>query len=197
MPVKWFWKSDLRKDDSDDSAWTEYAVAQIGKIEKGFRNSQTKKGKKTMTMGKYIIDFENEIQRRADDDQLQRGIKRVEVDSDSDSDSDGSPSKKRTGTCSIKKKLFVRGPGFDHPAYVAKVIEEMGGLMTPNVTSTTDYVLCPEGDKFDAGNAKLSLARKFRVPVVLLPEDFSSDDNKKRKSIVLTAMERKNMVFYD
>ena len=194
MTVKWFWKSDLRKDDSDNAAWTEYSVSQIGRIEKGYKG---KDRNQTLTMGKYIIDFENEIQYRKDDDQLQRGIKRIIEDSDSDSEEGDSPSKKRSGTCSIKGKLFVRGPGFTDPAYVNKVVEELGGLSTPNVTSSSDYVLCPEGACFEAGNAKLSLARKFRIPVVLLPEDFSAADKASRKSIVLTAMERKNIIFYD
>jgi len=76
--MSWYWKSDLRLKDDDESSWTAYSSSDSTKIEKAFN-----KGQKTFTLNnKYKIDFKTLIQVRKDDANKQRAIKRVEKNED-------------------------------------------------------------------------------------------------------------------
>jgi len=58
MTAKWYWKSDLRLKDDNDSAWKEYDAALTQKLEKAHQ-----KGQKTLKLTPpYSIDFQLNIQ---------------------------------------------------------------------------------------------------------------------------------------
>eukprot|EP01122_Echinamoeba_exundans_P002145 TRINITY_DN12101_c0_g1_i1.p1 TRINITY_DN12101_c0_g1~~TRINITY_DN12101_c0_g1_i1.p1 ORF type:complete len:185 (+),score=21.34 TRINITY_DN12101_c0_g1_i1:16-570(+) len=75
--MSWSWKSNLRLGDSDESAWTPYAVADMTTLETAWTTGS--KEKPITLNGFYSVDLQRMLQIRKDDPSRQRPIRRLDV----------------------------------------------------------------------------------------------------------------------
>ncbi|KAJ9459448.1 hypothetical protein DIPPA_31743 [Diplonema papillatum] len=186
--MSWYWKSDLRKGDDDDEAWTPYAQAQCDVLEKALRQK-----KKEIEMAPHVVNLKGMYQYRKGDHERQRTVKRVEEEDSDDSDEPKlkGPQTKRQKTMGVRDKSFARSGTFSSNKKISDTISKLGGICVSSVTKDIDYLLCAADSDLDT--LKAGQARKFRIPIAFIDSDFPTTNNPEQE--LKDALKPNNMKF--